>query len=271
METKLLTRTAAVLAVAAALLAGFAPGAHAQVAPCRFQLGFADLARLLGPERAGVCREDQRVNPNGDGEQATSTGMLVWRKADNWTAFTDGYRTWLNGPNGLEDRLNTQRLPWEPDAGAFATRPAPAPAPAPAAPPAPAPLVPGTELGLPTAGPSLGLTVLGFERVGPSTGGSRLVKVTVKLEPGNNGPRAGKYEYWEFRLRSPEGVEYRPSVVAASRPGAVSTGTLFGSRFVVGDVYFEVPADAGGYGLHYYPQGNSSALVAISRWIGVPA
>jgi len=26
--------------------------------------------------------------------------VLVWRKADNRTAFTDGYRTWINGPRG---------------------------------------------------------------------------------------------------------------------------------------------------------------------------
>ncbi len=26
---------------------------------------------------------------------------MAWRKADNWTAFTNGYKTWLNGPNGL--------------------------------------------------------------------------------------------------------------------------------------------------------------------------
>ena len=36
-----------------------------------------------------------------------------WRKADNRTAFTDGYRTWINGPNGLVDRLNSARFPWE--------------------------------------------------------------------------------------------------------------------------------------------------------------
>ena len=39
--------------------------------------------------------------------------MLVWRKADNWTAFTNGYWTWINGPGGLVKRLNTQRYSWE--------------------------------------------------------------------------------------------------------------------------------------------------------------
>ncbi len=39
--------------------------------------------------------------------------MLVWRKADNRTAFTDGHRTWINGPDGLVERLNTERFAWE--------------------------------------------------------------------------------------------------------------------------------------------------------------
>src|SRR5439155_10452091 len=39
--------------------------------------------------------------------------LLVWRKADNFTAFTDGYRTWVQGPFGLQKRLNTERFAWE--------------------------------------------------------------------------------------------------------------------------------------------------------------
>ena len=38
---------------------------------------------------------------------------MIWRKADNWTAFTDGNRTWINGPFGLQSRLNTELLDWE--------------------------------------------------------------------------------------------------------------------------------------------------------------
>ena len=49
---------------------------------------------------------------------------MVWRKLDNWTAFTDGYRTWINGPNGLQARLNTEQFDWE-------ASPPPAPTPAP--------------------------------------------------------------------------------------------------------------------------------------------
>lgn len=58
---------------------------------------------------------------------------MVWRKQDNRTAFTDGYRTWINGPNGLQQRLNTERFAWEHDyapGGGIAT-PTPTPIPTP--------------------------------------------------------------------------------------------------------------------------------------------
>ncbi|HEY8741608.1 MAG TPA: hypothetical protein VIU62_00800 [Chloroflexota bacterium] len=49
----------------------------------------------------------------GDAQQHTTAGLTAWRKADNWTAFTNGYRKWINGPQGLAKRLNTQRYSWE--------------------------------------------------------------------------------------------------------------------------------------------------------------
>ncbi len=68
----------------------------------------------LLPATIGACLDDEQHNPtNGDGLQHTSNGLLVWRKADNVTAFTDGYRTWVNGPRGVQERLNSQRFPWE--------------------------------------------------------------------------------------------------------------------------------------------------------------
>ncbi len=42
-----------------------------------------------------------------------SGGLLVWRKLDNCMAFTSGYRTWVNGPDGVQERLNSQRFAWE--------------------------------------------------------------------------------------------------------------------------------------------------------------
>lgn len=88
---------------------------YARGAPvaCRFVQGFATLHDLI-PDVVGECLENEWHNPeNGDALQRTTGGLLVWRKADNWTAFTDGDRTWVNGPNGLEQRRNTERFPWE--------------------------------------------------------------------------------------------------------------------------------------------------------------
>ncbi|CAA9216873.1 MAG: hypothetical protein AVDCRST_MAG77-223 [uncultured Chloroflexi bacterium] len=82
-------------------------------ATCSYVLGFAALRSLI-PGQVGQCLEHERSDgETGDAYQRTTGGMLVWRKEDNWTAFTDGFRTWLNGPNGLEQRLNTERLAWE--------------------------------------------------------------------------------------------------------------------------------------------------------------
>jgi len=93
----------------------FAPAAAAD---CQFFLGFATLKALIdaaeGPEKVGECLENERHNPaKGETLQQTTGGLLVWRKADNWTAFTNGYRTWANGPYGLQRRLNTEEFQWE--------------------------------------------------------------------------------------------------------------------------------------------------------------
>jgi hypothetical protein len=87
------------------------PLVHAE--DCQFILGFQTLHDLLG-SIVGNCLDNEQHNPaNGDGLQQTTGGLLVWRKADNFTAFTTGYRTFVNGPTGLETRLNTQRFAWE--------------------------------------------------------------------------------------------------------------------------------------------------------------
>jgi hypothetical protein len=79
---------------------------------CQFILGFATL-HGLDPSDIGACTENQAFAANGDAQQHTTNGLMAWRKADNWTAFTNGYMTWINGPNGLASRLNTQRFSWE--------------------------------------------------------------------------------------------------------------------------------------------------------------
>lgn len=101
-----------------ALVPMLAAPAPALAANCEFVLGFQTVHNLI-PNIVGVCAESEHFNPaNGDSLQQTTMpngqlGLLVWRKADNWTAFTDGYHTWINGPNGIQERLNAQCLPWE--------------------------------------------------------------------------------------------------------------------------------------------------------------
>jgi len=104
-------RLVAIIAIMLSLLPSVA---LAQSAPaCQFELGFLALDKLI-PTPAGSCLENENHNPlNGDGLQHTQGGLMVWRKADNWTAFTDGYHTWINGPLGLQERLNSEQFPWE--------------------------------------------------------------------------------------------------------------------------------------------------------------
>ena len=96
---------------------GTVPNPPPAQGPCTFILGFSFLrdqtVRAEG-NIVGDCQENEWHNPmNGDGLQRTSgrgtgaVGMFAWRKADNWTAYTDGYTTWLWGPCGLQKRLNT--------------------------------------------------------------------------------------------------------------------------------------------------------------------
>ena len=84
-------------------------------ADCQFVLGFKTIRDLIGHDTVGECLDSEHYNAIGDSVQHTTGGLLAWRKADNWTAFTDGYRTWVNGPNGLQQRLNTERFEWEAD------------------------------------------------------------------------------------------------------------------------------------------------------------
>lgn len=77
-----------------------------------FRLGFKMLADQI-PDLVGQPLENEHYTANGDALQQTTGGLLVWRKADNATAFTDGARSWVNGPRGLEERAANERFDWE--------------------------------------------------------------------------------------------------------------------------------------------------------------
>ncbi|GEM_PF-3778314 len=102
--------TLAIMALLVVPLLGSAP---TYAASCTFVLGFQAIHDQM-PAIVGDCLVDQHYNPdNGDALQETTNGLMVWRKADNFTAYTDGYRSWVNGPFGLQQRVNTERFDWE--------------------------------------------------------------------------------------------------------------------------------------------------------------
>jgi len=86
--------------------------AGAQAAP-QLKLGFQHLASQI-PNVVGSPLENEHFDPtSADSIQHTTTGLMVWRKVDNVTAFTDGTTTWLIGPFGLQSRPNDVRFNWE--------------------------------------------------------------------------------------------------------------------------------------------------------------
>ncbi|HEX2923246.1 MAG TPA: hypothetical protein VHS28_04380, partial [Chloroflexota bacterium] len=83
----------------------------AQTSP-QFRASFKALADMI-PNVVGAPTENEYWDPNGNVVQHTSTGMMVWRASDRWTAFTNGNITWIMGPYGLQSRSNSDLYPWE--------------------------------------------------------------------------------------------------------------------------------------------------------------
>lgn len=88
--------------------------ATVQAAEPTFQLGFKALAEQI-PDVVGVPLENEHWGANGDSLQKTSKGLMVWRKLDNFTCFTDGAISWVSGPYGVQSRPNGERFSWEGD------------------------------------------------------------------------------------------------------------------------------------------------------------
>jgi hypothetical protein len=103
-------RLAAALSVFVLSVAAAAPVAAQS---CQYMFGFAALHNQV-PAVVGDCTGNEVYNATGS-TQATANGQLIWRRADNWIGFTNGYLTWVNSPTGVAVRLNTQRFAWEPN------------------------------------------------------------------------------------------------------------------------------------------------------------
>ena len=103
----------AVLAVSGSIPTGLA-------AQCEIRPRFRVLAEAL-PELIGNCVASEALNgETGDIEQPVDGGVLVLRSADSTPVFTDGWQSWVAGPNGIETRLNSERLAWEPGEASLA-------------------------------------------------------------------------------------------------------------------------------------------------------
>ena len=107
--------TAARAMLLLSLLASIPREGPASAASCSLVLGFASFRERLGTAIVGDCLDDQFSTASGNAQQHTTGGLLTWRNADNWLAFSDGYQSWVDGPDGIRRRLNTERFPWELD------------------------------------------------------------------------------------------------------------------------------------------------------------
>lgn len=110
-----LVATATVAALLALALTAVGAGrASADYPDCQFVLGFEALQAAI-PDAVGDCVENEHHDPRDQiTRQETTGGILLWRKASNWTGFTNGYQTWVSGPQGVQQRLSIERFEWEP-------------------------------------------------------------------------------------------------------------------------------------------------------------
>lgn len=233
----------------------------ASAADCQFILGFKTLRDLIGHEIVGDCLEKEYWNEIGDSNQQTTGGLMAWRKADNWTAFTDGYRTWINGPNGLVQRLNTDRFQWEADYAEIVLGIRPTPIPTPTPPPAPTgstindPIVSNGILVTPR-GKALFAIALSIPDAwpwvyksnrfnDPPQSGSRYFIVGVTVE--NVGDTAIRTTETDFRLVGDKRVLYSTFQHGCGVVDEELNVELFPSGIGSGLICFQVPKDEGGF------------------------
>jgi phosphohistidine phosphatase SixA len=86
------------------------------LADCTFAYGFAAMVELVGPATVGECTEDERQIPgNGNAEQMTKNGRLVYRAIDGRVLFANASQTWINRDGTTVTRPENQRFEWEGD------------------------------------------------------------------------------------------------------------------------------------------------------------
>jgi len=74
------------------------------------------MRNLVGASTVGDCLEPERQIPgNGNAEQRTTTGLLVFRAIDSRILFQGANQTWINRDGQVVTRPNNQRLEWEGD------------------------------------------------------------------------------------------------------------------------------------------------------------
>jgi len=74
------------------------------------------MRNLVGATTVGDCSENERQIPgNGNAEQRTTNGLLVYRAVDQRVLFIGANQTWINRDGQAVTRPNNQRLEWEGD------------------------------------------------------------------------------------------------------------------------------------------------------------
>ena len=117
----------ALIAACGLAATGPSPAVLASSVNCDPSLGFAAV-HDAAPALVGDCTDNPIYMADGDAEQGTTHGMLVWDKPDNRSEFTDGTFTWILGEWWIDHpqdpgtkvelvkRSNDQRFSWESDA-----------------------------------------------------------------------------------------------------------------------------------------------------------
>lgn len=83
---------------------------------CHFAPAFTAITTVLS-STIGACLDEATVDRHsGDLIQNTQHGLLVQAHTTRFVSFSDGYHTWIIGPFGLQERLNSERFFWEPNA-----------------------------------------------------------------------------------------------------------------------------------------------------------